>query len=328
MNFAVIGSAHGHIYEFVEDMLGLNGEFIAVYDDKTTDIAKAMSLKYSVPLVEDMEEIFDLNIDIVGTSAVNSDKIHIVEECSKRGIHIIADKPLVVNKEQYKRLEKVIKDKKIQVGLMLAMRFMPSIYTLKKIISENQIGRLLNVEILTPHRLQAKHRQKWFFDKNKNGGVIVDLLLHDIDLFKWLAESTIDSYSGFVHETSLPENDRFMDSANFLVSSKSGVAGYLRTDWHMTDSHWTWGDLRIFCVGTNGAAETRVLGDPVTKEEVVVLYKEGQPTAKIPIEECKSSSTKDFLNRINGKDYMVSHEDILEASRLSIEFDNSAARIL
>jgi len=326
MNFAVIGSAHGHIYEFVEDMVSLGGKFIAVYNDKTTDIAKAMSLKYSVPLVDNIDELLNLNIDIVGSSAINSDKVSIVEECSKRGIHIIVDKPLVINEEQYKRLEKVVENKKIQVGLMLAMRFMPTIHTLKKIILDNHIGSLINIEIITPHRLQAKHRLISFFDKHKNGGIIIDLLIHNIDLFNWLTESTISSFSGFVNETSLHENHKFMDSAYFLVRSQNGVSGYLRTDWHMPDSHWTWGDLRIFCVGTGGTIEVRVLGDPITKEEIIVLYKEGQPTTKIPVEECKNSSTIDFLNRINRKDYIISHKDILEVSRLSIEFDKDAKK--
>lgn len=323
MKFAVIGSAHGHIYEFIEDMLKSGGEFVGVYEDNTNTAAK-ISQAFSVPLFTDLNELLNCSIEIVGTSAVNSQKIDVIERCSEKGIHVIADKPIVVNKTDFKRLEKVSKDDKIQIGLMLTMRFMPEVYTVKKIIEEGIIGEVINIEILNPHCLRPKSRPEWFFDKEKNGDLVVDLMVHSIDLFNWFTEGSVVDYKGVIHKKILKERETFYDSASFFVQGSSGISGYFRTDWHIPSTHWTWGDIRILCVGTEGSLEARVSGDPVTREKAIVLYREGEETKRIPFENCSGSVTKDLLSRIKGEEHLISQENVLEATRLSIEFSDSA----
>jgi predicted dehydrogenase len=323
MNFAVIGSAHGHIYEFIEDMLKNDGKFIGVYEDHTNTAAK-ISQTFNVPIFTDLEKLLELDIDIAGTSAINNQKIDIIECCSEKSIHVMADKPLVVNKPDYNRLEKIVETSKIQIGLMLSMRFMPEVYTVKKIIEEGIIGDIINIEILTPHRLRTQSRPEWFFEKEKNGDLVVDLMIHSIDLFNWFSKGRVTDFKGTIHKKILKEKESFYDSATFLLQSSSGISGYLRTDWHITDTHWTWGDLRIFCVGTKGSIEARILGDPATRECSIVLFKEGQETKKVSIEQCAGSVTQDLLNRIQGREHFISHRDILEATRLSLDFDEDA----
>lgn len=326
MNFGVVGAAHGHIYEFIEEMISEGAKFVGVYNDHS-GISEEIAEKYQVPLFSELRDLLDSNVEIVGTSAINSEKINYIEACCERGVHIIADKPIVVNEEQFKRLEKVIQCGNIQVGMMFTLRFWPEIYTTKKMIQENIIGDIINMEILTPHRLRAENRPEWFFEKEKNGGVVIDLLIHSIDLFRWVTGSEITDFTGMVQKTILPEKETFFDCAEFLVKSLNGTNGYMRTDWHMTDSHWSWGDMRVFFVGTRGNMEVRAIGDPITRQPMVILYKEGKETVQIGMESYKKSCTKDFLDRIHGMDYVISHEDILQASRLAIEFDKKAQRI-
>lgn len=323
MNFAVAGSAHGHIYEFINDALEAGAYFKGVYKDSTA-ISKDIADRYHVPLFENLGELLDQQIDVVATTAVNNEKITYIEECAERGIHIIADKPVVTNEAQYKRLESIIGKGNIEVGLMLSMRFWPEVNLVKRLIQEGRIGNIINIEIMTPHKLVEATRPRWHFKKDENGGIIIDLLIHSIDLFRWMTESEIEDAYGFIHKKTRGSAETFFDSAEFLVKGKSGASGYLRTDWHMTDSHWTWSDIRIFCSGTKGCIEARVLGDPLTREPVVVLYEEGKDTVEIKPDKCSNSATKDFLDRIQGKAHLITHKDIIEATRLSLEFDRNA----
>lgn len=326
MNFAVIGSAHGHIHEFIGDMLDLKGNFIGVYEDGS-GTARGISDKYGVPLYDDIDELLEQGIVVAGTSAINNEKINIIEKCSEKGVHIIVDKPLVVDHEQYNRLQKVIETGKIQVGLMLTVRFMPEIVTLKRLIEDDVIGRLISVEIFNPHKLIAETRADWVFDDKLSGGIAVDLMVHSVDLYNWLAESEIQDFHGVAQKSIMNEKENFYDSTQFLVTSKNGTSGYFRADWHMTDSHWTWGDFRVFCSGTKGCVEVRALGDPLTREPLIVLYEEGKETCKLDILDYKNSVTKDFVNRVEGKEHVIGHEDILSATKISIEMENYAKRI-
>lgn len=326
MKFAVVGSAHDHIYEFIEDMLKTDGEFIGVYNDNSP-IALNIAEKYGVPVFKSMKNIFNTGVKIVGTSAINNKKIDIIEWCNQYGVHVMADKPIVVNLEQYERLVRVIEKGKIEVGMMLSAHFTSGVYSVKKLIDEGLLGNLVSIEIFNPHRLTASKRPDWHFEKEQNGGIIIDLMVHSIDLFNWFTGSGIVNYNGIVQKTILKEKKDFYDSTQFIVCSKNGISGYLRADWHMPDSHWTWGDLRIFCSGTKGCLEARVLGDPLTKRAVIVFYQEGNETRELPVEDCNNSTTKDFVKRVNNKSYLISHKDILETTRLCLAFDKQAMRI-
>lgn len=322
-NFAVIGSAHGHILEFIEDMLKSGGTFKGIYDDHSP-LCRQISEKYSVQVWEDMEALLNSGVDIIGTSAINCDKIDIIERCGQKGIHVIADKPIVIDGEQYQRLEKIVASSGIEIGMMLTARYMPEIFAAKNIISNGKIGKLLNIEIFNPHRLSAQQRPDWHFDKKRNGGIIIDLMPHSVDLFRWLTEDDITEYQGVMKKSILREKTDFFDVADFFVTSNKGVTGYFRVDWHMPDAHWTWGDMRVFCTGTEGCIEIRAIGDPLTKKRSLIYYSKDKGTYVFPTEKCCISATIDFLNRVNGKNYVVGQRDVLEVSRLCVEFDASA----
>lgn len=323
--FAVIGSAHSHIYEFIDDMLKAGGIFTGIYNDRS-NLTGIIAQKYNVPLYDDINALFDAGIQVAGTTAVNADKIDIIEQCSNHGVHIIADKPVVLNEEQYKRLEAVTGKGAIEVGLMLTVRFMPEVYTVKKLLMDGHIGTLTGIEIFNPHKLSPSKRPAWHFEEKENGGIVIDLMIHSIDLFHWLAESRITDFSGIAQKTVLPEKESFFDSCQFFATSSSGVSGYFRVDWHIPDSHWNWGDFRIFCTGSKGCLEARCIGDPVTAEPQVILLEDGKKTEKVDIEPFEGSVTLDFLNRINKKEYVIGHEDILDACRVTLDFNKNVVK--
>lgn len=88
------------------------------------------------------------------TNRIKDEKIYFALETHN-------NQPIAVNEEDYKRLEKVIKKGNIEVGLMLTVRFMSSIYTIKQIIERGEIGQLLGVKIFSPQRLRAEERLDW-----------------------------------------------------------------------------------------------------------------------------------------------------------------------
>lgn len=326
MRFAVIGSAHGHIYQFIEDMNDLGAEFVGIYDDNS-NLVNDIKEKYEVPVYQDLDNLFAEDLDIVATSAINNQKMGFISECSKHGVHVIADKPIVVNYEQYNKLEKIIEEGNIEIGLMLTVRFMPQVYKVKQLIDNGIIGDLINVEIFSPHKLRANERPAWHFDKEQNGGIIVDLMPHSVDLYNWLTEDKIKGYNGVVQKTILPEYQDFYDSSQFFITGEKGSSGYLRVDWHMANTHWSWGDIRIFCSGTKGEIESRVTGDPLTKDPKVILFEEGKETREIEVDEINLSVTKDFVKRIKGQEYIIGHQDILKASKISLDFSKKAEKI-
>jgi predicted dehydrogenase len=323
--FSIIGCRHGHISMFIRKMLELGYSCAGIYDADEQSLAKALSEKFNVPLIDDLESLLGPDVQIVGSSAVNNEKIDVIELCEKHGKHVMLDKPLVTSRAGLSRLEAVFARNKIQVGMMLVSRDRSAIYTLKQQIDEGQLGEIVSITMRKPHRLSPETRQSSHFSKEQNGGIIIDLLIHDFDLLRWLTGREVLGTKGFMAKNILPEYPQFYDTATVQVWLEGNILAQLYTDWHTPEQCWAFGDCRIFVSGTKGSAELRLFGDPaVAMEELMLKVTNEEKFHRVELVEAPVSIVEDLLHRIEGKPYKVSHQDLLLASTAAIEADEKA----
>jgi predicted dehydrogenase len=325
--FAIIGCEHGHIGAFIREMLELGYECAGIYEPSNRDLAHAMGDPLGIPVVDDRELLLGDDVLIIGSSAINRDKIAIVELCEQRGKSIMLDKPAVVDRVGLEKLHQVIERGKIQVGMFLSERVRPSVYTLAEHIREGLLGEIVSIGTRKPHRLSPHNRRPWFFDKAQSGGIIVDLLIHDFDLLRWLTGMEIAQISGLISKNTMPEHPTFYDAASVQVLLDGGITAQLYADWHTAGRSWTWGDCRIFVSGTLGYAEIRLEGDPLLSEGNEGLYlqvTDKEAWHRVDTIESPLTITGDFVNRVKGGAGLLSHKDIWHAAKASIEADEAA----
>lgn len=323
MRYGVLGCAHGHVNGFCAGMQAAGHTLAAVWDDGTENAAR-LSKQYGAPLLSSPEEVIAAGIEVAGTFAPSFQRIRMILLCEKNGVHVMSDKPVVVDWEGLRELEGVIARGKIQVGAMFTVRFMPPVKKLYELIHQGEIGKLLSVEILNPHKLTPEKRPDWHFLPGEGGSVAVDLFAHSADLFHWLADraQVIPVSAGMV-KSILPERPEFFDLACAMVTASTGVSGYYRVDWHMSEGHWNWGDLRIFCVGTTGCAEVRATGDPITRKAELIVYTEkGETVSRELTESPADNEVTDFLERIAGREHCITGGDVLAACRQTLELEH------
>ncbi|MEF3304942.1 Gfo/Idh/MocA family protein [Paenibacillus sp. GYB003] len=329
LRFGIYGCQHGHIAAFIGEMTALGAECAGIYEPEANALAKRLSGQYGIPLLESAEPLQDESIRIIGSSAINNEKIDVIEWCERYGKHIMLDKPIVTNRSALERLEAVVERGRIQVGILLTERFRPAIAALKRNIEDGRLGRIVSITMRKPHKLSPASRHAWHFSKEQNGGLIIDLFIHDFDLLRWLTGQEIESIHSLLAKHTAPEHPTFFDTAGAQVLMRGGTMAQLYTDWHTPDKSWTWGDGRIFVTGTAGCAELRLSGDPstVANEELYFQITHEEPFVRIVPEAVPVSITADFLGRIEGKPSILTHRDILEASRAAVHADASATLI-
>ncbi|WP_246067480.1 Gfo/Idh/MocA family protein [Paenibacillus koleovorans] len=324
--FSIIGCQHAHIHTFIAEMLALDYECVGIYEPEHLELARTTSDKFSIPIFEhfDPSQLLGEQIDVVGCAAINNRKIEIIELCEKQGKHIMLDKPAVTSRVGLTRLQAVAARGRIQIGMLLTERFRPSIYTLKRQIDEATLGRIVSIGMRKPHRLNPGIRPDWFYSRERSGGIVVDLLIHDFDLLRWLTGCEIVSSVGSISKHHLPERPDFYDTASVQVELEGGLVAQLYADWHTPDKSWTWGDGRIFINGTEGCAELRLSGDPfITADQPLLLQITNREAVTRPtLVQPPVTITRDFLNRIYGCcDVIVTQDDILLAMAATIEAD-------
>ncbi|QNK54898.1 Gfo/Idh/MocA family protein [Paenibacillus sp. PAMC21692] len=325
--FSIIGCQHGHIGTFLGAMLDLDYHCAGIYEEpgESRRLAESLAAKHGVPLLGRMEDALADEVELVGCSAVNSRKIDVVETCERTGKAIMLDKPAVTNRDGLERLRKVVERGIIETGMLLTQRFSPAVFTLRHYIQEGALGRLVSIAMRKPHRLGASNRPDWFFDRALSGGIIQDLLIHDLDLLRWLTGNEISGSQGYMSKRIMPEHPTFYDAAQLLVTMEDGLAAQLYADWHTPDGSWTWGDCRIFVTGTEGSAELRLQGDPlISRTAVFLLTTRSQELRQVPLLQPPVGIVEDFVNRTKGKHSTLTGADVLNASSAAVHADERA----
>jgi predicted dehydrogenase len=130
----------------------------------------------------------------------------------------------------------------------------------KQLLDSGQIGKLVRVASFGPHKLNPATRPAWHFSGPDNGGALIDIGSHHIDLCCWLHNATpnwlVATHANFTQ----PQHQGFQDFAQATLRFPSGAFSHIEVDWLNPVSMKNFGDTRTLIQGTTGKIEIR-MGD-------------------------------------------------------------------
>ena len=92
----------------------------------------------------------------------------------------------------------------------------------------------------------------------KYGGILCDIGSHQIDQFLYYAkEDDARVVSSRIANYAHPDYPELEDFGDCNIIGANGAAHYFRVDWFTPDGLRTWGDGRLFILGTEGYIEVR-----------------------------------------------------------------------
>ena len=101
----------------------------------------------------------------------------IAKECLEKGKHVLIEKPITKSLEQAKELFRIAKQKKVALHIGHVERFNGAVQELKKIVHE-------------PYLIES-HRMGPFAPRVQNDTVILDLMIHDLDIILGIVNSKV-----------------------------------------------------------------------------------------------------------------------------------------
>lgn len=328
MKFAIAGCQHVHIKMFIDEMLELGHEFIGIYDPSSFYLPKQYAEVYGVPMVPRLEDLIAQGVEVIGNAASNDEKIEIIEWGERHGIDVMTDKPIAVDEEALQRLRSVIERGKISVGMMLTERFEPAIYTLKQLIDQGELGEVLDFTFLKPHKVNRAKRPDWFFDKRVNGGLIIDIMIHDVDTIRWLSGKDVVEHHGGLIKNDLYEYPTFYNNAFMNLLLEDHVTAALKTDWLMPEAFDSWGDGRIFVTGSKGRVEIRSAGDILGEPgPFLTLTTHRKKAERVEVMKVPHSLAEDFLLQRENKPHVLTKKDIYDCNALVLKMDAAASKL-
>ncbi len=268
VRFAAVGLDHAHIHGQIAGLIGAGAEFVAMAtDDPSSPIAAQVRERYpDVPVVDDPDELIGQDgIDLIVTAAVPDRRGPIAVAALRAGKDVVADKPGCVSFAQLEEIEKAVAETGRFWSVTFSERFeVRCVIKAGELVREGRIGTVVQTLGLGPHRVGDRGhlgggagRPDWFYDKNRYGGILVDIASHQIDQFLWFTGArTAEVVASTVGNFANPETPGLQDFGDLLLRSDN-AQGYIRVDWYTPKGLPTWGDGRLMILGTEGYIEMR-----------------------------------------------------------------------
>jgi predicted dehydrogenase len=256
--FAVIGLDHRHVYDLTAGLLKA-GAVCAGHDPLTTDprvLAGFRKRFPDVPAVSRERLLDDPSVEFIVLCAVPRDRAGLAIEAMRRGKDVMVDKPGVTTLEQLATVEATVRETGRIWSVCLGRLTSPSVQAALDVARSGELGRLVSLTSLAPHRLNRALRPAWFFDRESYGGIITDIGVHSIDQFLAFADATDATVAASTIGMFGTLPDGFEDFAEVSLRSLT-ITGTMRMDWFTPDGLPDWGDGRLFLVGTEGTLELR-----------------------------------------------------------------------
>jgi predicted dehydrogenase len=331
IRFSVIGLNHGHIYGQTRAVLGGGGELVSFYA-KEPELAAAFSKQFpQAKLVRDEREILeDRSIQLVVSAAIPNERAPLGIRVMQHGKDYMADKPGITTLAQLAQVRRVQEQTHRIYSIMYSERF-ESKATLKagELVRAGAIGQVIQTIGLGPHRLNAKDRPAWFFERERYGGIICDIAAHQFDQFLYFTNSTraevVASQVGNLHHPQYPGLEDFGDA---MLRGDGGV-GYIRIDWFTPAGLPTWGDTRLTVLGTEGYIEVRKNVDIAGRAGANHLFVVDQKGVRyIDVGDTPLRYGEQLVNDVvNRTETAMSQEHCFLATELALKAQQQAQRI-
>ncbi len=260
ISIGILGIDHRHIYGMLQGMLDAGCIAVAWWSaDDPIPLAGFRQRFSGLPRVADRREILeDQSIDLVLIASVPAERADLAIEAMRHGKDVMVDKPGCVSHIQ---LEK-IRAETAATGRIWSVDFserfeVPAVTMAADLVRAGAVGRVLQTIGLGPHRHNPHTRAPWFYSRAATGGILCDIGSHQIDQFLFFSGADdAEIVSASTANLANSKHPEFEDFGEIVL--RSGTArGYIRVDWFTPDALPTWGDGRLFILGTEGTIELR-----------------------------------------------------------------------
>jgi predicted dehydrogenase len=165
-----LGSLHVKMFSTMESV-----ELQGVYDLNSAR-AEQVAAQYGTKAYERMEDLLD-SVEAVSVATTTKAHFHVGRTALERGVHVFVEKPMTETIEQARTLVELAEQKKRKLQVGHIERFNPAILALE------------------PYRLKPmfieSHRLAQFHPRGADVAVVLDLMIHDIDLILSLVQSPV-----------------------------------------------------------------------------------------------------------------------------------------
>lgn len=192
-----LGRFHAQKYQMLED-----AELVAVCD-VNEQVAQTVADELGVLAYTDFHDLFG-TVDAVSISATTNEHFNIAKACLSHGIHVLIEKPITETVNQADILIQLANQHQVKLQVGHLERFNSA-----RLALEDHLEKPLFIE---------SHRLAPFNPRGTDVNVVLDLMIHDIDIIQSIVNSPIKH----IEAQGAPVLSKSVDIANARITFESG----------------------------------------------------------------------------------------------------------
>lgn len=157
-----------------------------------------------------------------------------VQEAASRGIHCFIEKPPSKDLTTAQQVKTVLESAGVINSVGFMYRYCKAVDACRELIAGRRVA-LVHSKLLCGLALDPNW-PRWFFDKSRSGGPILDQAIHTLDLSRFLL-GEVAAVAGFGGNATVPKEGDFSveDSHSLALRWRSGVLQNHTHSWAYTD---------------------------------------------------------------------------------------------
>ena len=336
IRFAVCGMSHDHIYAMIGAVQRGGGEMVSAWGGEEDKIAAFKKRFPNVKMVATQDEILnDPSVQLVLSSQIANERAPLGVRAMKHGKDFLSDKPGITTLEQLAQVRKTIAETKRIYAILYSelLEVRAAVYA-GELVRQGAIGKVIQTINIAPHQIfqgggdagGGAQRPEWFWNPEQYGGILCDIGSHQVEQFLYYTGSKqAEVVEAQIANVRHPNRPSFQDFGDMVLRGDRGF-GYVRLDWFTPDGLGTWGDGRLFILGTDGYIEIRKYTDVGVKRQGNNLFiVDGKQARSIDCNQMPLPFGPQFVADIVNRTHIAQdQEECLLAAQLVIEAQNKA----
>jgi predicted dehydrogenase len=158
------------------------GAPVFIYDVDEARAADVAS-RNGARVARSIDEVF-ASVDVVDVCAPTHLHANVAIAAARAGRHVICEKPMARTLEEGEAMLAAANSAGVRLFVAQVVRFFPEYSAARQAVLEGAIG---DPGVLRLTRTGFRPRQPWFGNHAQSGGLVVDLMIHDLDYARWIA---------------------------------------------------------------------------------------------------------------------------------------------
>lgn len=215
-----MGSTHAEAWS-------VTGASIVGFVSKTKAMAEPLARQYQATAYSSFEGMLN-DVDVVDICTPTFLHHEMVLAAAAEGKHIVCEKPLARTVEQGQEMIAACKEAGVQLIVAHVVRYFPEYALAREQIRNGEIGDPAVLRLTRGSFQPKKIEDNWFVDFEKSGGMMLDLMIHDLDYARWVAGEVETVYAKKI-SSEYPEAQG--DHGLVILRHRSGAISHVEGSW-------------------------------------------------------------------------------------------------